>query len=119
MTLFNISGVKDHICNVCGKAFTVQSTLKSHMQSHSDQRPYHCPRCDYSSRLQSTLQQHIIVVHLLEGRKPFKCPYCPHRTAMKMNCRKHVKQQHPDQPPEVLQLEPVPRKCDVVLSPSN
>lgn len=65
-------------CQQCDEAFSLQSSLNSHIHRvhvfHKD-RQIHCPLCDYSFSKQSDLNAHIFV-HGDGGQDPFECPDC-------------------------------------------
>ena len=55
-----------HVCRVCNKLFQRPSTLKTHMNSHTGERPYFCPNdsCKRSFSVRSNMNRHYR-----------KCPY--------------------------------------------
>ncbi|KAJ3394567.1 hypothetical protein HDU84_007741 [Entophlyctis sp. JEL0112] len=50
-----------YMCSVCSKRFTRPSTLRTHMNSHTGERPYHCPSkgCDWKFTVLSNLKRHM------------------------------------------------------------
>ncbi|KAJ3024306.1 UNVERIFIED_CONTAM: hypothetical protein HDU68_008252 [Siphonaria sp. JEL0065] len=50
-----------YMCSVCSKRFTRPSTLRTHMNSHTGERPYHCPTkgCDWKFTVLSNLKRHM------------------------------------------------------------
>ena len=65
------TGEKPHQCGHCGKAFSLKCNLKSHMLIHTRQKPHQCEQCGKSfSHIQSTLKHHMLV-HT--GEKPHQC----------------------------------------------
>lgn len=53
-----VSGEKNHICEVCGKAFADARVLKSHMTIHTGEKPYTCQTCQKSFAHHSALSTH-------------------------------------------------------------
>jgi uncharacterized Zn-finger protein len=55
-----------HFCKICQKLFERPSTLKTHMNSHTGERPYFCPNdsCNRSFSVRSNMNRHYR-----------KCPY--------------------------------------------
>ncbi|KAI9350936.1 hypothetical protein BDR26DRAFT_851803 [Obelidium mucronatum] len=50
-----------YMCSVCSKRFTRPSTLRTHMNSHTGERPYHCPSkgCEWKFTVLSNLKRHM------------------------------------------------------------
>ncbi|KAI0036106.1 hypothetical protein K488DRAFT_17059, partial [Vararia minispora EC-137] len=53
--------VKMHHCDVCHKAFPRPSGLKTHMNSHSGEKPFPCPvaNCSKSFTVRSNAKRHL------------------------------------------------------------
>ena len=61
-------------CDVCEKAFYVHSgTLKRHMRIHTDERPYECDVCEKRFRTSSDLKSHM---RIHTNEKPYECDVC-------------------------------------------
>ena len=67
------SGNKKHKCNHCSTEFTRHHNLKSHLLTHSQEKPYPCPTCDSRFRRLHDLKRH---TKLHTGERPHVCPKC-------------------------------------------
>ncbi|CAN0409979.1 unnamed protein product, partial [Lampetra fluviatilis] len=55
-----------HKCSACGKDFVYTASLKSHMKTHTGEKPYKCPVCERDFRHSTTLKNHV-KTHVGEG----------------------------------------------------
>ena len=74
-------------CQICFKTFRDASTLKRHLLTHSDERPYKCSECDKAFRRKDHLQEHIIVHKLV---RPFTCQTCGKSFSRKNGLKTHM-----------------------------
>ncbi|XP_030557329.1 zinc finger protein 91-like [Drosophila novamexicana] len=61
------------MCPQCPKAYKNKSTLKSHIRTHTCERPFQCPHCPKAFKQSMHLRNHI---SNHEGKAAFKCPHC-------------------------------------------
>ncbi|KAJ3231823.1 hypothetical protein HDU81_003515 [Chytriomyces hyalinus] len=68
-----------YMCNVCSKRFTRPSTLRTHMNSHTGERPYSCPSkgCDWKFTVLSNLKRHMRICAGIRHRSAGECGTTP------------------------------------------
>ncbi|XP_060086411.1 uncharacterized protein LOC132565723 isoform X3 [Ylistrum balloti] len=59
--LVHQGGVDCKTCEICGKVFIDNSSLKHHLHTHSDDRPFTCDKCGKSYKYATTLKEHVCV----------------------------------------------------------
>lgn len=53
------SVISGHSCGVCSRSFPLLSSLSQHMRSHTQEKPYKCPHCQYRTAQKGSLKNHI------------------------------------------------------------
>lgn len=71
-------GIKNAVCQICGKAFNHRSNLVTHMATHSNARPHACEICGETFKLKHTLAKHMMVHSKLDVNKRHQCKVSPH-----------------------------------------
>lgn len=81
---------KPYSCEICGKNFSHSSTLKDHMNIHSQNKPYFCTYlgCTKSFSNGSNLNRHM---RIHTGVRPYKCSVCKKKFSQSSNLKVHEK----------------------------
>lgn len=81
---------KKHRCPYCATEFTRHHNLKSHLLTHSQEKPYVCQTCQSRFRRLHDLKRH---TKLHTGERPHICPKCGRRFARGDALARHNKGQ--------------------------
>lgn len=52
------TGVRKHVCQICGAAFKIAGSLRDHLHSHYGTRPYNCNLCTTGYYHRAYLKKH-------------------------------------------------------------
>lgn len=53
------TGIKNHVCSVCGKAFAGRKHMQRHEKTHLEIKPLKCDYCEYATTRRDKLRDHI------------------------------------------------------------
>lgn len=71
------SHARVHRCPTCSRAFQFKHHLQSHMNSHSNSRPYACPVCRKAYAHSGSLSTHMKLHHSeVRPRRALRCEFC-------------------------------------------
>ncbi len=81
-------------CSFPNCSFTARrlALLKNHIRNHSEDKPFKCRYCSYSSQSRSNCKVHEQRMHTFQ--RPHKCQYCAYCCVQSSTLRQHVQIKH-------------------------
>lgn len=92
-TCYNGKGFK---CQICNRDFTQKGNLKTHLMTHSGERPYECQTCGKNFTQKGNLDTHL-KIHT--ETKDHKCQYCDRGFTQRGNLKTHIRSIHTKEKP--------------------
>ena len=81
------TGIKPHVCDKCGKAFSLIGTLTQHRKLHSHDRSHICEICGKGFKIRTRLNRHMSI----HSDKLFSCEFCDKTFNYKFNLKTHLR----------------------------
>ena len=88
---FNTSQSGLYSCSLCPYVNNHKQNFRSHMMTHTGERPYACNLCPYRGTQKNHLDNHMM---RHTGEKPFSCHHCSFRTGRKDSLKYHIQVKH-------------------------
>lgn len=95
------SGIKNYICTYCGMKKTTQNELRAHINYHTKEKQWPCPKCPSVFNSSGNLGMHDRIVH--KGIRPFTCRFC-NLSFGKQDTLKHHEMRHTGEKPHGCEL---------------
>uniref|UniRef100_A0A336MS49 CSON004916 protein n=1 Tax=Culicoides sonorensis TaxID=179676 RepID=A0A336MS49_CULSO len=87
------TGEKPDICQICGKSFNGKTGLRMHLKTHVNERNFKCRFCERAFKLKKYKERHELI-H--QNIKPYQCHYCGSSFTQRADMVKHLKQHNHD-----------------------
>lgn len=78
-------------CEICGKRYVYQFTLKQHLDSHTGNKPYKCDVCDKSFPHLAYIKIHM---RFHTGERPYQCSLCGETFITSSKLSSHMRRRH-------------------------
>ena len=90
-------------CPLCAKMFHKFTSMKSHLRSHSNEKPWQCSLCSFEAKLKDSLNKHLEAVHgelRSKSREQLfqTCQLCDFTTTFNKRFRRHLASHSEERP---------------------
>ncbi|CAG7786367.1 unnamed protein product [Allacma fusca] len=100
-----------HVCEICGKCFTIGSCLRDHWSTHTGERLFECEVCGKCFRTSSNLKEHSYI----HKDATFPCHLCNKLFKTRKNVKNHVYSTHEKRrPPRNIKKEPEDEDVEII-----
>ncbi|MEQ2193447.1 hypothetical protein XENOCAPTIV_028333, partial [Xenoophorus captivus] len=89
-----LAGIKDFMCELCGKTFSERTTLETHKLIHTVGKTWKCEHCDRKYLTEYMLQKHIHLTH--EKVEAQSCHLCGTKVSTRASMNRHLRRKHPE-----------------------
>lgn len=86
-----MSASKRFVCDICGRRFERNETMKLHRQTHSGEKSFPCSECNKMFARKKSLYQHKKSVH--DGVR-YMCVKCDKSFSQQNDCKIHMRKMH-------------------------
>jgi len=85
--------IRPHLCNYCGYAASNLSSLRLHLRTHTNEKPYTCGHegCAFRTADHNSLRRHKM---RHSGEKPYKCGHCDYSSIQASSFKAHLRSKH-------------------------
>ena len=85
-----------HMCSICDYKARRKFLLDAHLAKHSEEKPFKCDICDFTTTLQVYLHIHKKAVHSID--KPYKCKSCEKSFIKEQGLIRHIRTHTAEKP---------------------
>ncbi|GAB0097501.1 zinc finger protein 354A-like isoform X1 [Sergentomyia squamirostris] len=81
-------------CPQCPHSCKTAFNLKLHLRTHTGEKPFQCALCGKSYSVKSSLRTHLVMKHSKSKEKTEFCPFCEKSFYFKQRLRVHIREIH-------------------------